>query len=80
MQAQSIRQAVTQILAERGQPAPHDDESLFLSGKLDSVAAMEVLLLLEEAHGIDVGDVDFDITSLDTIRQIEAMASGRQAA
>lgn len=71
-----LREAIVAILAERGHTGPiGDDESLFLSGRLDSVAAMEVLMLLEQEYGIDLSDADFDIARLDTLASIETLAA-----
>jgi acyl carrier protein len=71
-----LRATIDTMLADRGHPGPVDDhESLFFSGKLDSLAATEVLLLLERDFGIDLADADFDITQLDTLAQIEALVA-----
>lgn len=71
-----LRATIDTMLADRGHPSPVDDhESLFFSGKLDSLAATEVLLLLERDFGIDLADADFDITQLDTLAQIEALVA-----
>lgn len=45
-------------------------ESLILSGLLDSLAVIHIVVFLEEQYGIDFSDVYFDQASFDTIDQI----------
>jgi acyl carrier protein len=74
MNKPSIRETIHALLAERGHIRPvGDDESLFFSGLLDSLAATQVMLALESDHGIDLADSDFDIARLDTIAEIEGL-------
>jgi acyl carrier protein len=73
-----IRSLILGMLAERGHADPvGDHDSLFFSGKLDSLAATEVMMALERDFGIDLTDADFDVTQLDTLAQIEALAGAR---
>ena len=66
--------AVKGLLAARGDHDPIlRDESLFIMGRLDSLAATELIMLLESDFGIDIGSSDFDMSSLDTIEEIEAL-------
>lgn len=77
---QGLRRTVVALLAEAGHAGPIDDtESLFLSGRLDSLAAAEILALLERDHGLDLADADFDITRIDTLARLEALASQQPA-
>ncbi len=70
-----IRGFVLQLLAERGDARPlSDGDSLFLSGRLDSLAATQVMLELESAFGLDLADLDFDVTRLDTVADIAELA------
>lgn len=72
----AIRATILAMLAERGHGGPiGDHDSLFFSGKLDSLAATEVMMALERDHGIDLTDADFDVTQLDTLAQIEALVA-----
>jgi acyl carrier protein len=74
--AARLRQTILAMLAERGFKGPiAPDESLFFSGKLDSLSATEVMIIIERDFGVDLSDPDFDITQLDTLAQIEAIAS-----
>ena len=69
-----IRKIITDMLAERGDTKPLEDgDSLFVTGRLDSLAAAEVLMLLESQFGIDLADADFDVSQLDTIAEIETL-------
>lgn len=72
----AIRATILAMLTERGHGGPiGDHDSLFFSGKLDSLAATEVMMALERDHGIDLTDADFDVTQLDTLAQIEALVA-----
>jgi acyl carrier protein len=72
----SLRQTVLAMLAKQGFKGPVEpDESLFFSGKLDSLSATEVMIIIERDFGVDLSDPDFDITQLDTLAQIEAVAN-----
>lgn len=75
----AIRQRVQELLAERGDTQiVRDSESLFFSGRLDSLAATQLMMLLEEAFGVDLADPAFDVTQLDSIAEIEQfVARGR---
>jgi acyl carrier protein len=75
-----LRRLITAKLAERGHRNVADTASLFTSGLLDSMAAVEVMMLLESDFGIDLSDADFDISRLDTLADLEAMVSAKLAA
>lgn len=74
MQAENlklVRETISKVLVDRGQAAEFDDkESLFDSGKLDSLAAVSLLMTLESEFGIDLSDPDFDIAQIDTFAAI----------
>lgn len=70
-----IESHVRNMLAERGQDASiAPDEALFTSGRLDSLAATEVMLHLETEHGVDLASADFDVSQLDTIDDLKRLA------
>lgn len=74
-----LRDMIATLLHDAGDTAPFGPaDSLFLSGRLDSLAAVEVLSALEQDHGLDLSDADFDITEIDTLAQIEALARPRE--
>lgn len=76
----TVRNTITEMLVERDQD-PHfaDDESLFDSGRLDSIAAVNILLVLETDYGVDLSDPDFDISQIDTLQQIVELVSPYQS-
>jgi acyl carrier protein len=47
-----------------------DNEPLFSSGRLDSLDAVETVMFVEDAYGIDFAEIDFDLTRLDSIDAI----------
>ena len=72
----TIRSFVSALLADRGKTAPlADDEALFTSGLLDSLAATELMLHLESEHGVDLSDPDFDIGQLDTLADLRRLVA-----
>jgi acyl carrier protein len=76
-----VHDKVRKLLAGHGlPPAFGREDSLFVSGRLDSLAATEILLLLESEYGVDLADADFDMASLDTIADIERLVQRHQAA
>jgi acyl carrier protein len=78
MPARTIRDSMRSLLEAKGVPGPvSDTDSLFVSGRLDSLAATEVLMMLEGDFGIDLSDADFDIARLDTIADLEALVAGK---
>jgi acyl carrier protein len=71
-----LRTAVTGLLAARGDRDPvRDDESLFITGRLDSLAATEMIMLLEQDFDLDLASADFDVSALDTITDITDLIS-----
>jgi acyl carrier protein len=47
-----------------------DEEPLFSSGRLDSLDAVETIMLIESEYGIDFAALHFDLTLLDSIAAI----------
>ncbi len=69
----ALREFLAAALAEAGdRGALADDNSLFLSGRLDSLAMTRLVLFLEETFSIDFGTVDFDVELVDTVNDIGA--------
>ena len=78
--AETIRARVEALLAERGDTQPvGEHDSLFFRGRLDSLAATHLMLMLEEVFDIDLADADFDVTQLDTISDITSIVGQRAA-
>lgn len=71
----SLRAMIMSKLAERGHPPVGDHDSLFTSGRLDSMAAVDVMMVLEGTYGLDLSDADFDIAKLDTLADLDALVA-----
>ena len=68
---ETISEFIRHLLKEHN----HDDEvatseSLILSGLLDSLAVIHIVVFLEKQFSIDFSDVYFDQSSFDSIDQI----------
>lgn len=70
---QRLRAGLARILAARGLAPVGDHDSLFASGRLDSLAATEVIVLLESEFGLDLSDADFDVSALDSVATLAAL-------
>lgn len=71
---QRLRAAVEGLLAARGHREPlGEEDALFSSGRLDSLAATELIVLLEGDFALDLSDADFDISELDSLASIAAL-------
>ena len=57
-----------------------DDESVFLSGRLDSFAMMNLVMSLEEAFGISFSDFEFDVDLVDSVNEIETFVNSKLSA
>lgn len=69
-----LRAALEGLLAARGHREPlGEKDALFSSGRLDSLAATELIVLLESGFGLDLSDADFDIAELDSLAEIAAL-------
>ena len=70
----AVREVLDRLLAKkRDRKGFSDDDSLFLSGRLHSVDAVEVVVFLEEAWGIDFAKIGFDLSLIDTVDAILAL-------
>jgi acyl carrier protein len=71
---EEIRVFFKKLLALRGDRQPFSDQSsVFLSGRLGSVDAVEVVVLLEEKFGIDFTETGFDEAQIDSIDAIQLL-------
>ena len=69
-----IRQFVKKLLTARGDKQPFTDtSSIFLSGRLSSVDAVELVVLLEELCEVDFAVTGFDQSQIDTIDAIQLL-------
>ncbi|MEW7007609.1 phosphopantetheine-binding protein [Lentilitoribacter sp. EG35] len=73
---EQLRKKISDLLVERAQPAEFSDtESLFDSGLLDSVAAVNFLMELENVCDVDLTDPDFDLSKIDTFEELKSLLS-----
>jgi|APIni6443716594_1056825.scaffolds.fasta_scaffold3777660_1 acyl carrier protein len=66
-----VRDFLKGQLASRGDVAPfHDDESLLVSGRLDSLAVVGLVMFLEQTFGVDFSVTIFEASELDSVDAI----------
>lgn len=71
---EEIRGYVKQLLEQKGDTLPFtDDASLLLSGRLASVDAVDIVVFLEEKYGVDLAEVGFDQSLIDSVDAIESL-------
>lgn len=69
-----LREYVRGLLLDKDDTAPFtDSEPLFTSGRLDSLAAVEIVTFLEEQFAMDFSDINFDTELLDSIDLIASL-------
>ncbi len=76
-----LRSTISTMLADRGHPRSFaDGDSLFDSGLLDSMSAVNLLMELERLFDLDLADPDFDISRIDTFDEIRMLVGEQEAA
>ena len=71
---QEVRNFVVELLKNKGDTAELcDSDSLLLSGRLQSLDAVNIALFLEQEYVIDFSEIGFDVTQLDSIAQIACL-------
>ena len=74
---QPVRQLIETLLQTKGDfRAFSDSDPLFSSGRLASVDALEVVVMLEQDHGIDFSD-GFNRDDLDSVNSILNLIESR---
>lgn len=77
----AIREFVQRLLVQKGDQQPfHDSDSLLLSGRLQSVDAVEVVVFLEERWGVDFSQIGFDQSQIDSVDAISTLIQSAGAA
>lgn len=76
-----IREFLQGLLTSYGDSEPlHDGDSLLISGRLQSIDAVEIVMFLEQKFGIDFATIGFDrdrIDSMDAIMDlVESFKNG----
>jgi acyl carrier protein len=70
----TVRQFVRDLLASKSDVQPlSDDSSLLISGRLDSVDAVEIVVMLEEKFNINFAEIGFDQYMIDSIDSIDSL-------
>jgi acyl carrier protein len=66
-----IRRFIVNLLNEKGDSSGFsDDELLITGGRLDSVAAMDVVLFLEREFAADFSRTHFDLQMIDSVDNV----------
>jgi acyl carrier protein len=69
---QKIREFFVETLKQQSaDQSLADNDSLFVSGRLDSFSMMMFVMFLEKEFGIDFAALDFDVNLIDSINEIE---------
>jgi len=69
-----VREFFKGLLAIRHDRQPFTDStSFFLSGRLSSVDAVELVVFLEEKYGIDFAEIGFDQSQIDSVEAVESL-------
>ena len=77
---QQLREFLKETLASHGDHTDFsDNEALFSSGRLDSFSMMNLIMHLEESLNIDFSNLEFDISLVDSVDDIERLADAQQA-
>lgn len=65
---------VTSLLQQRGDVSPFgDSDSLVMSGRLESIAVVDLAAFLEERFGVDFARIGFDQEDFETVDRIVAV-------
>ena len=76
----AVRKLVMDLLARKGDYRGFkDSDSLILSGRLESIDTLEIVMFLESRYGIDFSLTGLDQAELDSIDQILAFAAAQRA-
>ncbi len=70
----AIRGFVEELLRKNRDAAPFSDsDSLWISGRLSSLDALELISFLEERYGVDFADRPFDQGEIDSVNQVASL-------
>lgn len=74
-----IREFLQQLLMRKGDSAGFSDiEGLLVSGRMDSVDVIEVVVFLENTFAIDFSQRAFDQSEFDSVNSIAALVNDWQ--
>jgi len=72
-----VRAFVRDLLDSKGDLQPMtDNDSLLLSGRLQSIDAVEIVVFLEDNFGIDFAEIGFDQEQIDNVEAICSLIQG----
>jgi len=78
---EEIRQCIEKLLHRSNDHKPFSDtDSLILSGRLESIDTIEIVMFLEQRFGIDFGDIGFDETEFDSVQRIDDLVQAHAPA
>ena len=78
---QKIRDYLTEALKNQGDKQPlTDTDSLFVSGRLDSVSMMMLVVYLEEEFAVNFKATDFEVALIDSIDAIALLIDSQVSA
>jgi acyl carrier protein len=67
----AVRSFVKTLLHKKDDDGPFSDsDSLVLSGRLDSINVLEIVVFLEKQYDFDFGDRPFDQGAVDSVDEI----------
>ena len=72
-----LRCYLHEVLQQHGDMQELDDDSLFLSGRLDSFSMMNLVLFLEKAFALTFSDLEFDVEKVDSLNAIAALVHAK---
>ncbi|MBA3016232.1 MAG: acyl carrier protein [Proteobacteria bacterium] len=75
---EALRNFLKELLVEYGETSEFtDDASLLISGILDSLAVLRIVVFLEQEFGLDLSDQGFDQNDFDSVASIMRMIEER---
>ena len=78
---QKIRDYVMEALKNQGDKQPlTDNDSLFISGRLDSVSMMMLVVYLEDEFAVNFKATDFEVSLIDSVDAIALLIDSQVSA
>ena len=75
---QKIRDYLTETLKNQGDKQPMtDNDSLFVSGRLDSVSMMMLVVYLEDEFAVNFKAADFEASLIDSVDAIASLIASQ---
>jgi len=75
---QKIRDYLTETLKNQGDKQPlTDSDSLFVSGRLDSVSMMMLVVYLEDEFAVNFKAADFEVSLIDSVDAIASLIASQ---